>query len=1109
MNIFKPSFENYLKNIVDGTNDSIIESILLEMPLKPVRFQDPSGEYGDEKHHVVSTLPIFMDWDDIYYLYQFPPTLWIEANAYRYTKVLYNAKKNENYEDIQDIKLTKHSTTYNFTKRNTFGTKLVDKIERTVDVDHFMNSKEKTPEGRKSYEDKFKANRDAKIDMGGYMGADMSDPTKTDLTGDLWTTKGMMGPNEANSKQNTAKWIEASSHGLLGSTKEHGNTYHTFTSGGGPAAQKELLVLNINKLKEISRNMTTAGAVPFIILATGKVKYEGVVVSNNKGEIKSDGAYPSDRNKYMPIPVLLPGKAIDSSSNKESEALRTQQRNLSKVDSNTVKDVASYQREIDKISKDLNEGKYKSPYAIQQAENEIAKLLVHVSFDKFLKERGVDPKSINNDDLDDLKIEFNRKIHSQYQTIGEKAKSYDNYDWNFHRFNRDRNAHDPLQTGIENPFELGEFKYPRLADKTAKYGAYEPNNQSRSMIHGEEGDWEQHFKDIFGSSSDGGNSFKSKFGLSSQEASEIQKEAQRYLRAIGKKLASDSEVTSYLKINPSNAASVLSSFSLMKEALIQKGVYDKTKNLIMDNSIPKALHDGFQELKSVENSLSELEESAQTGYVKSDIQKGVENCLKSSAISTSRVLKAILEANKNWIIINAENFVKRNMGESSFLRLKNIFKSPQSTTAMEKWKVLLDAKQQVQNLARNYTLTIAQLKFGSEDSETGQGILSRRNRAGKDNRSTTSMSSSDGESDDMDFGVLDDEEGRDDAIDRGETPNTDTLSQKSDSGTGDRRIAGRWEDDVNSFVNAFFGEAGKSNVRKFRPNSDSTTHQIGHNVGTMHNLMQKEAERSAERAKKATDISAKALELKNRSSVSHQEMQMLKGINNSLELFNFFVSVHKKKNLPGNAVDWAKERMNNVMKRNKMTLANNLEDIATSMRYAPADQSETQAVTLYQRMEAEADDEQDLSNKIIAMSKKVDAAPQPEFAKHIVDRLRILNQEPQIFNTYKMAASESDVVPNVKIDQTLKHKLSNVANKHGITPETQPASVPSSSTGQPEVSATPRLDALRAAQAAKAAGQQSVSQPQTTPVPQQNPIASEPPRSMSLADRMRARKEQK
>jgi hypothetical protein len=1099
MNIFKPSFENYLKNIFDKTNDSIVESILLEMPLKPIRFQGPSGEYEGDQHHVVSSLPIFMDWYDIYYLYQFPEKLWIDALSLRYTKILYEAKKNKNYEDIQDITLNNHGSTYVFKGRNTFGTQLVDKIERTVDVDHFMNAKDKTPENKQAYEDKFKANKDSKIDMGGYIGADMSEPTKTDLTGDLWASKGMMGPNAANIRQLVPRWVKASSHGLLGDTEEHGNTYHTFKPTGGPAAERDLLVLNIPKLKEISRKMSAAGAVPFVILANGNVTYKDVAVTNGTGSILKVRAG---------LPILLPGKAIDSTSNKEYESLHTQQKQINKISLSTIKDVDSYKRKVEEISKQISDGKFKGkPSALENAEFKMYQASAHVNFDKFLKEKGIDPKTINNDDLKDLKIEFDRHIYSKYKQLSKNLQSYDNYDWNFHKFNRDRNAHDPLQTGVENPFELGDFKHPRLNDKTARYGAYEANKQSKSMIHGEEGDWEKYFKNIFSvSGSSDMTSFKIKSALSAKEIQEIKREAEKYLRAVGRKLSSDSDVLSYLNLNPSNSTSVLSSFILLREALNQKGVLNRAKNLIADESAPKSLHKGFEELKNVYEKLNIIEEEMQTGFSKSDIQQGVESELKKTAITNLKVLKIILEANKNWIILNAENFVKRNLGETAFIKMKKILQNPESVSAMEKYKVLLDAKQEVRSLAEKYTNSISQLKFGSEDSETQQGIETRRNRAGKDNRSTTSMTSSKDDLDDMDFGVLDDEEGIDDAIDRGESPNTDTLSQSADSETGDRRVAGRWEDDVNSFVSAFFGDAGKSNVRKFRPNSDSTTHRIGHNVNTMYDLMQKEAVRASERAKKFTEINAKALELKNKSSITHQEMQMLRGINNSLQLYNFFVSIHEKKKLPGNAVEWAKDRMKNVLKRNKMTLANNLEDLSTSMRYAPADQSEIQAVTLYQRMEAEAEDEQDLSDKIVAMSKKVDLSPNPELAKHIVDRLRILNQESQIFNTYKMAASESDVVPNVKLDKTLTHKLDNVIKKHGVAPETQVTSTPPSSTGQ---SRTPLIDALRA-KAAAAAAQQTVPQPQATPVPQpQNPTASEPPRSMSLADRLKAKREQK
>lgn len=1092
MNIFKPSFESYLTNIFNKTNDSIVESVLLEMPLKPIRFQDPSGEYG-EKHHVVSGgLPIFMDWYDIYYLYQFPEKLWVEALSLRYTKILYEAKKNENYKDIQDITLHNHGSTYIFKDRNTFGTQLVDKIERTVDTDHFMNAKDKTPENKQSYEDKFKANKDAKVDMGGYIGMDMSDIIKTDATGDLWTSKGMMGPNSDNIKQLVTAWVKSSSHGLLGDTEEYGNTYQTFSPTGGRASKRDLLVLNMPKLKEISRKMSATGAVPFVILANGSVFYKDVVVPNGTGNILKVRAG---------LPVLLPGKAIDSETNKKYESLHTQEKRLSEVDLKSIKNVESYKKKLEEVQKEMQLAK--SPYEKEQAEDKINNLLVHVSFDEFMKEKGVDPKSINDDDLKDLKIEFMRKLYSQYKELGKKAKTYDNYDWNLHRFNVDRHPHDPLETGLDNPFELGDHKYGNLENKTAQkqFGIYNANKQSKSMIHGEEGDWEKYFKDIFSPSSvSGGQSFNSKFALSNKEAQEVQKEAEKYLRAVGRKLASNSEVVSYLGINSSNAQSVLSSFSLLKNALAQKGVL----NNLYDGSVPKMLQDGFKELKNVSEKLNMLEEEMQTGFSKSDIQLGVEAYLKRPHTSTSTVLKIVLDENKHWIIFNAENFVKRNLGESIFIKFKKILQNPQSFSALEKHKTLLGVKQEVRNLASNYASSISQLEF--------VGILTRRKRAGKDNRSTTSMTSSDGERDDMDFGVIDDKDTRDnatdDAIDRGETLSPDTASQYAHSKFGDQRISGEWkEDDIDSFISSFFGEAGKSSERKFRPKSDSTAQRIGHNISTMHDLMQKEGERAAERARNALQISAKQLELKNKASVTHQEMQMLRGINNSLELYNFLKAFHEKKKLPGNSLDWAKNRIKSIFKNNKMTASNSPEDIAVGMRYQPADQAESEAVKLYQRMEVEAEDEQEISDKIVAMSKKVDSLPKPEFAKHVVDRLRILNKEPQIFDTYKMAASESDVVPNVDLKTKTKAAITRVGNKHANVLGTQATSAPPSSTGQ---SKTPLIDALRAKAAAAQQTQQTIPQPQATSVPQpQNPIASEPPKPISLADRLKARREQK
>lgn len=1106
MNIFRPSFEDYLKNITDGTNDSIIESILLEMPLKPISFQDKDGNYG-EKHHVLSTLPIFMDWDDIYYLYQFPENLWIEALTHRYTKILYDAKKNQNYQDIQDISLKKNAKTHIFFQRNTFGTKLVDKMERTVDVDHFMNAKEKTPEGKKSYEDKFKANRDAKIDMGGYMGVDMSDPIKTDVTEDMWATKGMMGPHADNVRQLVTAWVKASSHGLLGDTKEYSDNHQTFKASGGPAADRELSVLNKSKLEQIKNEMIAAGAVPFIINQNGSVRYDNVTVIGKKNDLPvyliNKGKYPISIEKSTGLPVLLPGKGIDSESNKKYEDLHKQELNLSKVDLDTVKAAESRKKKIDELNKTINDST-STEKQIKAAKTALKDLGIHISFDELLKEKGVNPKLIDDEDLKGLKIEFIRKLHSKYREVASKAKSYDNYDWNMHRFNVDKEPHDPLQTGVANPFELGKDKYGSLENKVTKYGTYEPNNQSKSMIHGEEGDWEKYFKDIFSvSNSDGGESFKTKFGLSSEEAQEIKKESENYLRAVGRKLTSDPEVISYLKLNSSNAQSVLSSFILLKNALVQKGVLNKSATSITDRAAPKALLDGFNELKSVSEKLSNFEEELETGFSKSDIQKGVE--MKISRVP-DKLLKLILEANKYWIILNAENYIKRNLGESIFVKLKKIFQNPRSTSALEKYKTLLNAKEEVKSASGNYLGSIAQLSFGNEDAEIGGGekVGTRRLRASKD-RYTASTTSSDDEQEDRAIGVKDDIEGIDAAIDRGESPTADTLSQYADAETGDRRIAGDWDaKEVNSLVNAFFGEVGKSNFRKFRPNSDSVTHRIGHNISTMYDLMQEEAER----AKKRTVTNSKQLELSNKTSVSAQEIQMLKGINDSLGLYNFLVAFHKrKKTIKGTPEQWAKERIESILKGSKMTPSNSIEDIAIGMRYQPGDESEREAVKLYQRIEAESGTDQEVSDKIVEMSKKVNSSPNSELAKAIVDRMRILNHEPPIFDTYKMAASESDVVPVVKLSSRTTHNIQKVANKFDAASSAVPkASVPSNDSSVPKSAG--RLRGLIAAQASGSdVVQKPIVQPSTpqTPLTQQpSPSAVEPPKTNPVAERLAA-----
>jgi putative ABC transport system permease protein len=179
---FEEEYENKLKQ-------SLMEMLFSEMPVPPISFKDKDGNYSDEKHHAAINAPIFMDEDDILYLYQFPPEFWTHALAYRYVDALYEAKVNPNYNDIQNIKLGDGSRSVIFRNRNTFAKKLVDKIERTVDVDHFMNAKSNDPDLKKQYAANFEKYGKEGKDLGGLFGTDMSSPVRRAGT-NLWVAKG-------------------------------------------------------------------------------------------------------------------------------------------------------------------------------------------------------------------------------------------------------------------------------------------------------------------------------------------------------------------------------------------------------------------------------------------------------------------------------------------------------------------------------------------------------------------------------------------------------------------------------------------------------------------------------------------------------------------------------------------------------------------------------------------------------------------------------------------------------------------------------------------------------------------------------------------------------
>ena len=64
---------------------------VLEMAADPIVIKDAKGK--ERKIVEVRKTPIFMDQDDIDYLKNFPPVLWVQALQKRYGELLYKAHK--------------------------------------------------------------------------------------------------------------------------------------------------------------------------------------------------------------------------------------------------------------------------------------------------------------------------------------------------------------------------------------------------------------------------------------------------------------------------------------------------------------------------------------------------------------------------------------------------------------------------------------------------------------------------------------------------------------------------------------------------------------------------------------------------------------------------------------------------------------------------------------------------------------------------------------------------------------------------------------------------------------------------------------------------------
>jgi len=809
-----PTYADYILSRENNAN-------LFEMPVPPTSFKDrDTGEFGDDVH-VSTNAPMFMDREDIYYLYQFPRKYWTDAMYARYNRYLPQAKENPNFNDIQDVVITGHrGVRLVFHNRNTFAKHLVDKIERTVDVDHFKSSN-KTPQDYQQHQELLAKHRQNKVDMGGYMGATLSDPKRfkpNEDADEVLVFRGMVAPNKEVVGTVINKWMQGSSEGWLAdlSKREHQRT--KVKAAGGRGGGSELATFTGKSLDAIQAKMKEAGAVPFETDRNHMCVWPNVTVEAKSGTKRFAyfGGEIENPIQGSPLPVLFPGKEIHSH---DIHAHENEKKFLEKLKSMKGSDLQQIRGDLPAEIKALEDEIIRRDLARnwetedQDESDERSDMLVKIEnlkslndYRSWFKNRhpGVE---ITPEAIDKSLGEYQDVLKQKMQDRQLKSRKYDAYDWNVHRFNRSRNPHDPLNVGMGNPTKFGSRKYENITrGKTTGFGTFWPNRQSPSLIHGNKGDWEDKFKPFFGHGHDEvSNSFNLKSTINKVDQGEIERDTKTYLTKLAEKLIHNDEVINAFKLADSSSRNDAKMAFTNSKALLDllrqhftNVKLDKNGNISSQSSqdIPQILKIAYAEIKSTENNLAKIkEESEGESTNESAIATGVDRFLKSRYLAAAPDLHFAMNAQRIQLIHNAEDVVRRMIGDSAFRHFSD--NQAKGVKGTEKYQQIIDLKAFIENASYNYAVRISQLDFGA-------GTRRERDKMGRIGRKTVSSDAPTGEN------------GKSSA---GEVPDSAT-----------RRTAGEQDADPR-IVN---GVEGFNKRRLTRPSSDADTHVIGHNVKALY-----------------------------------------------------------------------------------------------------------------------------------------------------------------------------------------------------------------------------------------------------------------------------------
>lgn len=344
-----------------------------EMARPAISYTDSSGE--QKSYEPIASVPYFMSKIDIYYLYQFPPSLWPEAFHYRINNVfrdfIENLKENEDnklsgkspvpWNDKRTVVLEWKGTNasgamkdekgadskiikYEFPNIKTFIYEYWDSLQRDVDTEFFAKHDD-TEEARAEYEKILQKAMADNADTGGFFGTSLRDYSdKCDIStvvkkkvrgqeveveekGTIWSCIGYRPVGLEAVSDQIKNWIAASHHGWTSShvdpAYKNGSSYKEEPKtipNKGPRNFDAKFVANNEKLKAIRNKILHTGGTPFQVTANGYVTWKNEDVKRTVQYVKTEIRTTEDGRKVAEtIPVHTDSDSVRS-ANSDADA---------------------------------------------------------------------------------------------------------------------------------------------------------------------------------------------------------------------------------------------------------------------------------------------------------------------------------------------------------------------------------------------------------------------------------------------------------------------------------------------------------------------------------------------------------------------------------------------------------------------------------------------------------------------------------------------------------------------------------------------------------------------------------------------------------------------